>query len=169
MCKYCGKSSDDGAVLHVDHMIPLCNGGSNDPSNLKTACADCNHGKGPHPGPNGNGKEKAAKRWRPGHRPELPKELLGQFFHSRVEGKIHWQGCVLSELPGERYLVQLCSWLDGNPTERKIVPLDEMAAWSFYSSAYAMRWAYAQETRMSMRDFEFGEHCIEEMRREDPA
>jgi len=44
-CKYCGNSVKDGAVLHVDHVIPISKGGGNDEINLVTACIDCNLGK----------------------------------------------------------------------------------------------------------------------------
>lgn len=43
-CRYCGASAPDVA-LTVDHVIPTALGGSDDPSNLVTACADCNAGK----------------------------------------------------------------------------------------------------------------------------
>jgi len=43
-CQYCGATPLD-LPLHVDHVIPLANGGTNDPLNLVTACADCNGGK----------------------------------------------------------------------------------------------------------------------------
>lgn len=46
-CQGCGKSpaSQPGVVLHVDHIIPLSKGGTNDPDNLVTLCGDCNIGK----------------------------------------------------------------------------------------------------------------------------
>lgn len=44
-CVYCGRSSQ-GVSLEVDHVIPRACGGSNDSTNLVTACFDCNHGKG---------------------------------------------------------------------------------------------------------------------------
>lgn len=43
-CQYCGRKAPD-VELHVDHYVPVAAGGSNDPSNLVTACADCNLGK----------------------------------------------------------------------------------------------------------------------------
>lgn len=43
-CKYCGRKSPE-VVLEVDHIVPRCEGGSNDPINLITACWDCNRGK----------------------------------------------------------------------------------------------------------------------------
>lgn len=44
-CRYCGRRSPE-VVLEVDHIQPLCEGGTNDPINLATACWDCNRGKG---------------------------------------------------------------------------------------------------------------------------
>lgn len=44
-CLDCGASAITGAVLEVDHTIPISKGGSNDLSNLRTLCSDCNRGK----------------------------------------------------------------------------------------------------------------------------
>ena len=44
-CQYCGISPPD-ANLHVDHIIPVAAGGTNDIDNLATACQSCNTGKG---------------------------------------------------------------------------------------------------------------------------
>lgn len=46
-CVYCGQTADD-APLHVDHVIPLYEGGRTVASNLVTACQSCNLGKGRH-------------------------------------------------------------------------------------------------------------------------
>lgn len=43
-CVYCGKSGQD-VQLEVDHLNPVSNGGLNNPSNLVTACFECNRGK----------------------------------------------------------------------------------------------------------------------------
>ena len=46
-CIYCGRTpQNDGVQLHVDHVKPRVAGGSNEESNLVTACRDCNLGKG---------------------------------------------------------------------------------------------------------------------------
>lgn len=47
-CRYCGGTAPD-VKLTVDHVVPTALGGSNDPSNLVTACADCNSGKSATP------------------------------------------------------------------------------------------------------------------------
>ena len=44
-CQYCGATAPD-AVLHVDHIEPVADGGGNDLVNLITACKACNGGKG---------------------------------------------------------------------------------------------------------------------------
>src|SRR5262249_17493235 len=43
-CRYCGRSAP-GGKLTVDHVVPTALGGNDDPSNLATACSDCNGGK----------------------------------------------------------------------------------------------------------------------------
>lgn len=45
-CYYCGTPAALGLkVLHIDHVIPVALGGTNDPWNLVAACWDCNAGK----------------------------------------------------------------------------------------------------------------------------
>ena len=44
-CQYCGASAPD-VILHVDHIKPLAEGGTDDIFNLITACSSCNLGKG---------------------------------------------------------------------------------------------------------------------------
>lgn len=43
-CQYCGATPPK-AVLEVDHIEAVANGGSDDEDNLITACFDCNRGK----------------------------------------------------------------------------------------------------------------------------
>lgn len=43
-CQYCGAKAPE-AVLHVDHINPVSNGGDNEIINLVTACDACNLGK----------------------------------------------------------------------------------------------------------------------------
>ena len=42
-CTYCGER---GGSLECDHVVPVSRSGSNDESNLVTACKDCNRSKG---------------------------------------------------------------------------------------------------------------------------
>jgi len=44
-CKICGATAQDGAKLHVDHIIPVSKGGKTVMSNLQTLCDRCNIGK----------------------------------------------------------------------------------------------------------------------------
>lgn len=43
-CRYCGNGPPD-VVLTIDHVVPVSLGGSDDPTNLVTACRGCNGGK----------------------------------------------------------------------------------------------------------------------------
>ena len=44
-CVICGASAQDGAKLHVDHIVPVSKGGKTIKSNLRTLCSTCNLGK----------------------------------------------------------------------------------------------------------------------------
>jgi len=43
-CHWCGIAVDN--AYHVDHVVPLARGGSNDPENIVIACPTCNLRKG---------------------------------------------------------------------------------------------------------------------------
>ncbi len=43
-CRYCGRKSPE-VVLEVDHIVPCCEGGTDDQMNLAVSCWDCNRGK----------------------------------------------------------------------------------------------------------------------------
>jgi len=45
-CVACGRNSQDGAILHVDHIIPRSRGGLDSLENFQTLCDVCNIGKG---------------------------------------------------------------------------------------------------------------------------
>lgn len=45
-CRACGFAVEDGAHLHVDHIVAIANGGQTAMSNLQTLCTACNLGKG---------------------------------------------------------------------------------------------------------------------------
>ena len=44
-CQECGAKKSDGAVLHVDHKVPVSKGGTDELDNLQTLCGDCNLNK----------------------------------------------------------------------------------------------------------------------------
>jgi hypothetical protein len=45
-CTVCGKGSEDGVKLEVDHIVPIEKWGKTEESNLRALCKDCNRGKG---------------------------------------------------------------------------------------------------------------------------
>ena len=68
--------------------------------------------------------------------------LTGKFFNSDDERGI--QGQVLGEVQSGFYLVQLYSWLDGGTSSQKIVTVNDMVDWDFYSTLENMRDHYAR-------------------------
>lgn len=88
------------------------------------------------------------------------RSLVGNFFHTpgvgawakdpealteRERNDKGWQGYVVSEVKlAEIYLVQLFSWIDGSPTNRVLVKLEELLDWTFFEDQDAMKWAYNQ-------------------------
>lgn len=71
-------------------------------------------------------------------KPEKPVEgLVGLFGHSYGEnGHRVWQFEIVRKLTGDRYAIQLFSWMDGRDTEIKIVTEDELCSpkYKLYSS-----------------------------------
>lgn len=119
-CQYCGRGGTK-ATLHVDHVEPVSLGGSDEKANLVTACRSCNLGKSDSP----LGEEPPARRTKP---------LVGKFFHKfmdddRTNAK---QGKVVSHLGEGELLCQFFSWIDGRPTQQKVLVLEDLSAWNFY-------------------------------------
>lgn len=49
-CYYCGtRGTETGQGLQIDHVVPVALGGSDKPTNLVSACRDCNSGKSATP------------------------------------------------------------------------------------------------------------------------
>lgn len=48
ICQYCG-SHPPSVILHVDHIVPVKEGGGNEEANLITSCQHCNLGKSATP------------------------------------------------------------------------------------------------------------------------
>ena len=44
-CTICGATAQEGAKLHIDHIVPVSKGGKTTKSNLRTLCSRCNFGK----------------------------------------------------------------------------------------------------------------------------
>ena len=46
-CLGCGRAAGEpGVKLEIDHVLPVCAGGTDEIGNLRTLCASCNRGKG---------------------------------------------------------------------------------------------------------------------------
>ena len=87
--------------------------------------------------------------------------FVGSFFLS--DAARQWQGFIAESLPDGLYLVALFSWGDGTEYERRLVHIDAMRTWRFFSSDEGMRamgdralaeWKQAGDEARSHPDFE---------------
>ena len=73
--------------------------------------------------------------------------LTGKYFHSIDEsGDLKWQGKIEGMPSDGVYLIQLFSWIDGSTTDQKMVKLDEMCNWIFYSDRDDFLYGYNHGT-----------------------
>lgn len=72
----------------------------------------------------------------PGNKPRSASRsnLVGKWFHSMRDGRINWQGKVLADVSDGMVLIQLFSFLDGEPTQQQIQPIAGMSDWLFYDT-----------------------------------
>lgn len=68
--------------------------------------------------------------------------FVGKWFHSIENGEIKWQGQILSEVTEGKFLIQLYSWIMGEPTDQIVVSVEEIVKWHFYATDEDMRFAY---------------------------
>jgi hypothetical protein len=139
-CRYCGRSSP-AVVLHVEHVQAVANGGSDDPSNLVTACADCNGGKGVIEGVTPPEAVDATI---------APAGLAGLWAHELDdEGYANRQMRILRPVGGDRWLVQLFSWLTGEPGGCEVVPESALLSdrYALYVAGEDMNHAYESGKR----------------------
>lgn len=71
-----------------------------------------------------------------------PTNLVGQYFHSLKDGKIHWQGLVIGNPEPGWYLLQLYEWLGGSPNVQQLKRIEEMSDWLFYDSAEDLQFSH---------------------------
>lgn len=71
-----------------------------------------------------------------------PTTLVGSFFHGQGSKWHGTQGCVVAEPAPGMYLVEFFSWLLGDSTEQRLIPITDMTEWLFYDDAQWMSNAY---------------------------
>ena len=69
--------------------------------------------------------------------------LVGRFFHTFTgDGKLKWQGHIISQPNPGFYLCKLFSWGSGHATGQVVVRVDGMRGWKFYDSDKDMNREY---------------------------
>jgi hypothetical protein len=113
-CAYCGAEAPD-VVLHVDHLKPLAKGGSNDITNLVTACGCRNLNKGSRELTDDSAVKKQRRRL------EALRERRDQ-----IEMVIEWQeGLTLARLPRRPVVRRLGRKTRGVESRRRGAPMYE--------------------------------------------
>lgn len=136
-CVYCGRYSG-ARELHVDHKHPRSKGGSDDPSNLVTACRLCNMGKG-------------TTVLRPSAEANLPgkgEAWVGKFVIEFMDGEPRFQGRIeaISD-SGLSLTVRLADWFHGEYNETQSMCLDDVRVF---------------ETQEELNSFMAGYECWED-------
>jgi hypothetical protein len=145
-CRYCGRTPPE-VQLTVDHVTPRALGGTNDPSNLVTACADCNGGKSSVPPDAAIVDDVAADalRW------ARAKQVAAEEIRRNSAGRLtdlddlsrHWTSLFPRNLPilsaVERQ--QLSRWMDAGVPAEQLFQLMEVTA-AKQGLAYGSRWPY---------------------------
>lgn len=128
-CRFCGKRAPE-TELEVDHVVPRAKGGSDDTSNLVTACRDCNRGKGVR------SVDLSRTDWN---------ALLGKWLHTLCSGgRIQQQGQIIGALGQGFYVVRFFDWFVGNETKRQVIHVSDLrkGRWPLYESDESMREHY---------------------------
>jgi hypothetical protein len=90
-------------------------------------------------------------------RPKRPPQgLIGLFGHTYVpdierpnETRIQWQFEIIRRMRGDRYVVQLFSWMDGSPTEVKVMTEADLLGPDVRLYATIEQWNIAYEKEAS--------------------
>jgi hypothetical protein len=89
------------------------------------------------------------------------KSIVGLWFHSIKDGSIEWQGRIVKSVENDCYIIQLYSWIDGYPTDQKMVLFSDMQNWNFYRTDKDMRRAWHKANNHTQEDWEAQEEFIQ--------
>lgn len=70
--------------------------------------------------------------------------FIGRYFHSinKEDNQVKWQGVVIGKPEPGLYLVALFSWDTGLPSVLRLVRIEDMGDWLFYSCSEDMVHSY---------------------------
>ena len=150
-CRYCGGSAPD-VRLTVDHVVPVALGGSDEPSNLATACVECNGGKSSVPASAPNVADVAADavRWAAAmrraaeiiHGDRDAREEVEKAVWDFWEDADHYGQKYSRWLPADWYL-SIHRWLDAGLTKRDMLDACHITIYARnIKPTYGQAWKY---------------------------
>jgi hypothetical protein len=137
-CRYCGATAPD-VKLTVDHVVPQALGGSDDPTNLVTACEPCNSGKTSVPADAAivADVEKDALRW------AAAMDKAAELARAKYETRLDYRNAFRDAWDG---------WKTGPEHNQQSVPLDgnwETSLDNFYEAGLP-EWELSEAVRAAM-------------------
>lgn len=70
--------------------------------------------------------------------------LIGKFFHTTLNGRIHQQGQIMSRLDDGHYLVDLLSFRTGEYSCQRVYAAADMSSWLIYKTQAEMVYSFDQ-------------------------
>lgn len=130
-CQYCGAKAPD-AILHVDHINPVANGGDSAILNLVTACVACNSGKGARTLDDRSSVERQRAQIEELQERRQQLEMMLEWRDQEQAAKVDIVGAICARLaerggftPSEHGKSQLRRWLKRFTVEEILAALDE--------------------------------------------
>ncbi len=74
--------------------------------------------------------------------------LVGMYFHTRKDGKIHLQGQIIRELKNDRYVGRIFEWFLGQETCQKVFTFEDVQGFDLYDDVEDFREINRQVIRM---------------------
>lgn len=90
-----------------------------------------------------SGSHLGAMKTKPNAKPNHPADpMIGKHFHTLKDGKIHYQGQIMSKVDDHHYIVDLFSFLSGMCTCQRLYALADMKDWLLYETQAEMMHSY---------------------------
>lgn len=129
-CQYCGAKAPD-ALLHVDHVVPVVEGGGNDMLNLVSACAACNGGKGARRLSDHSAMEKQREKIADLEERRQQIEMMAEWRDELLNSEALTVGIIANRIcantgipPNERGLDDIRKWLTRHSADAVMAALD---------------------------------------------
>lgn len=78
-------------------------------------------------------------------------KLVGKWFHSFKDGKLCWQGQILSQEQDGFFLIETYDWVCGEAFSQQLVSFKDMVDWRFYRTDEDMKFHSKKHIRKAFK------------------